>query len=117
MTMPMDNWKTQVKRGYLELCLLLLIQRHGRLYGFDLLEKLKAQGLPLKEGTLYPLLSRMAEEGSLSTVWETENLAGHPRKFYSLTKAGQASLSEMTVEFERMVRAYQDLQSPKKKGK
>lgn len=112
MTQAIQNWKTQIRKGYLELCILLLIQKHERLYGFDLLEKLKAIDLELKEGTLYPLLSRMTTEGVLQAVWETENLKGHPRKFYSLTPDGTKLLSEMSTEFSKMVEIFE---SSKKK--
>jgi PadR family transcriptional regulator PadR len=105
----LDNWKTQIRKGYLELCLLLLIQRHKRLYGFELLEKLAQADLPLKEGTLYPLLNRMTADGTLHAVWETENLKGHPRKFYSLTKEGTRLLQEMRTEFGRMVEIFEAL--------
>src|SRR5580698_9266903 len=98
MTDSLDNWRTQVKKGYLELCLLLVIQKHKRLYGFDLLERLKEINLPLKEGTLYPMLNRMTEDKTLQAVWETENLKGHPRKFYSLTKSGLKQLEDMKQE-------------------
>lgn len=106
----MDNWKTQIRKGYLELCLLLLIQRHKRIYGFDLLEKLKEADLSLKEGTLYPMLNRMTSEGTLQAVWETENVKGHPRKFYSLTKDGTRMLDEMTVEYGKMVSIFKQMQ-------
>ena len=105
----MDNWKIQIRKGYLELCILLLIRRHGKLYGFDLIEKLVAAELPVKEGTLYPLLARMTADGLLSAVWETENLKGHPRKFYSLTRAGDRALDEMGDEFARMVQIFRRL--------
>lgn len=101
-----ENWKAQVKRGYLQLCILLLIQQKQRLYGFELLENLEEAGLPVKEGTLYPLLNRMAVDKTLRSVWETENISGHPRKFYSLTKEGTELLVEMQLEFERMVQIY-----------
>ncbi|HMN67617.1 MAG TPA: helix-turn-helix transcriptional regulator [Bdellovibrionales bacterium] len=103
MQLSLDNWRVQVKKGYLELCLLLLIRKHRRLYGLELLEKMDQLELSLKEGTLYPLLSRMTEDGLLQANWETENLKGHPRKFYSLTKKGQQALGEMQEEFERMI--------------
>lgn len=95
MQLTLDNWRVQVKKGYLELCLLLLIRRHKRMYGLELLEKLGSLDLALKEGTLYPLLNRMTDDGLLASTWETENLKGHPRKFYSLTKRGVQSLIEM----------------------
>jgi PadR family transcriptional regulator PadR len=110
MAGQIENWKTQIRKGYLELCILLLIQTHKRVYGFDLLEKLEGVGLPLKEGTLYPLLNRMTIDGTLSAMWETEQLKGHPRKFYSLTKTGQKLLEEMAEEFEKMLETFESIQ-------
>jgi PadR family transcriptional regulator PadR len=101
----LENWKTQIRKGYLELCLLALIRRHGRLYGFDLIDRLRDLDLEVKEGTLYPMLSRMTTEGMLAASWETENVKGHPRKFYCLTPVGGRLLEGMNEEFERMVGA------------
>ncbi len=109
MSDEIDNWKTQVRKGYLELCILLLIQQHKRLYGFDLLEKLGEANLPLKEGTLYPMLNRMTVDKTLASVWETENVKGHPRKFYSLTKDGTKLLDDMKTEFEKMVQIFKKI--------
>ncbi len=105
-----ENWKTQVRKGYLELCILLLIQKHKRLYGFDLLERLSEFDLQLKEGTLYPMLNRMTTDGVLQSVWETENIKGHPRKFYSLTKDGVKQLDDMKDEFEKLVKIFKSVQ-------
>lgn len=105
----LSNWKTQIRKGYLELCILSLISRHQRLYGFDLLEKLREVDLEMKEGTLYPLLSRMTNDGVLKAIWETENLKGHPRKFYSLTKSGITLLDEMKKEFVRMIDIFESV--------
>ncbi len=109
MTNSTDNWKTQIRKGYLELCILMLIKQQHKVYGFDLLEKLSNISLDVKEGTLYPLLNRMSADGLLTAVWETENLKGHPRKFYSLTKYGTRFLAEMNIEFEQMIEIYKQL--------
>jgi PadR family transcriptional regulator, regulatory protein PadR len=109
-----DNWKTQIRKGYLELCILLLIRRQKKVYGFDLLERLSAASLDVKEGTLYPLLNRMSAEGQLTATWETEKLKGHPRKFYSLTKEGSRFLDEMDREFDQMVAIYRRLAKQEK---
>lgn len=109
MAVSTDNWKTQIRKGYLELCILSLIRTQKRVYGFDLIEKLTAADLPLKEGTVYPLLNRMTADGLLSATWDTENLKGHPRKFYSLTRDGSRVLDEMTEEFDRMVKILRQL--------
>jgi PadR family transcriptional regulator PadR len=93
----------QVKKGYLELCLLTVIRKNKRMYGLELLERLSQLEMPLKEGTLYPLLNRLTDEGLLQSTWETENLKGHPRKFYALTKRGVLALGEMEEEFNKMV--------------
>lgn len=112
MGSELDNWKTQIRKGYLELCLLLLVQKHNRIYGLELIEKLSASGLPTKEGTLYPILSRLTADGILSSVWETENLKGHPRKFYSLTKDGAKFLAQMESDFEEIVKIYKGIKKP-----
>jgi PadR family transcriptional regulator, regulatory protein PadR len=101
--MDLDNWRTQIRKGYLEFCLLLLIRKHGRVYGLELLQQMESLQLPLKEGTLYPLLNRLTDDGFLRSVWDTESAKGHPRKFYSLTKRGETSLQEMSGEFTKLV--------------
>lgn len=105
----LTNWKAQIRRGYLELCILLLIQQYERIYGFDLLEKLKEIDIDMKEGTLYPLLNRMTTDSVLKAVWVTENVKGHPRKFYSLTKEGSKLLEEMKNEYIRMNNIFEKL--------
>lgn len=103
------NWKVQIRKGYLELCILLLIQQHKRLYGFDLLEKLRDVELDLKEGTVYPLLNRMTNDNVLKAVWETEQVKGHPRKFYSLTPSGTKLLESMKLEFANTIKIFNQL--------
>jgi PadR family transcriptional regulator PadR len=103
MTEGFENWRTQIRKGYLELCILVVVLRKKRCYGLELIEDLASQGVPLKEGTLYPLLNRLTEDKMLSASWETEQAKGHPRKFYSLTKQGLKTLEDMREEFDRMV--------------
>ena len=109
MAGSLDNWKTQIRKGYLELCILLVIQQRQRVYGFDLIDQLAKASIELKEGTLYPMLNRMSADGLLSSMWETENVKGHPRKFYSLTKEGAAFLNQLSSEFSEMISIYKKL--------
>lgn len=111
MVSSTDNWKTQIRKGYLELCILLIIKRERRVYGFDLLEKMAAVSLDVKEGTLYPLLNRMSTDGLLSSTWDTENLKGHPRKFYALTREGIRFLDELSDEFDQMIAIYTEVRN------
>ncbi len=106
----LDNWKTQIRKGYLELCLLMLIKKHKKIYGFDLLEKLQEADLSVKEGTLYPMLNRMSAEHILDAVWNMENIKSHPRKFYSLTDKGNQLLKEMRTEFKKILVIFEKLE-------
>ncbi len=117
MAEDIGNWKTQIRKGYLELCILVLIKRLNRVYGFDLLERLSACDLEVKEGTVYPLLNRMTTDRILKSAWVTENIKGHPRKFYSLTDHGEKALNEMKIEFSRMVGIFEELKNLKKPPK
>jgi PadR family transcriptional regulator, regulatory protein PadR len=110
-----EKWKSQVRKGYLELCVLLLIDGSAEAYGFDIMDTLKESGVDVSEGTLYPLLARMVREGGLSSVWKTEGL-GHPRKYYCLTEGGRSLLGLMGEEFAKNFEAYESLEA-RRKGK
>lgn len=107
----LENWKTQIKKGYLELCILELIARSKRIYGFDIMEKLRECGLDVKEGTLYPLLNRMLAEEVLKATWDTSEIKGHPRKYYALTARGSKTLQDMKTEYNDMMRIYQTIET------
>ena len=109
MAGSIDNWKVQIRKGYLELCILMVIRQKKTVYGFDLIEQLAKAGIDLKEGTLYPLLNRMSADGLLGAVWDIENIKGHPRKFYSLTKEGHKFLGQSEDEFLQMITIFKDL--------
>src|SRR3954466_4706327 len=89
-----SNTKSQMRKGILEFCALLIISR-GRIYASEILLKLKDADLIVVEGTLYPLLSRLRTAGLLDHSWE-ESKSGPPRKYYTLTDKGKEALKELT---------------------
>ncbi len=95
-----EKWKSQFRKGFLELCILELLAEEGRSYGLQIMESLRVAGIDVSEGTLYPLLMRMTKDGSIISSWETPDI-GHPRKYYSITTGGQNLLSNMLEEYER----------------
>jgi PadR family transcriptional regulator PadR len=99
-----EKWRSQFRKGFLELCLLQLISHSGRSYGLEMMEHLKVAGIEVTEGTLYPLLMRMTRDGSIVATWDTPGV-GHPRKYYSVTVAGAALLEAMLEEYDRSDRA------------
>ncbi len=91
--MNIDNAKSQMRKGMLEYCVLLLLD-HNRAYASDIIQQLKEAELLVVEGTLYPLLSRLKKEGLLQYEWE-ESRQGPPRKYYALTDTGEEVLKEL----------------------
>ncbi len=69
----------------------------GRLYGLDIIRFLEQHSqLVLAEDTIYPILNRLKADGLLASEWvETE--AGHPRKYYSLTRIGRERARQMAA--------------------
>lgn len=88
-----NNYQAQMRKGFLDFCILLVISKE-KVYASDILEELKGANLLVVEGTLYPLLSRLKASGLLAYEW-VESESGPPRKYYSLTSKGRAALKEM----------------------
>lgn len=99
----MENSKTQMRRGVLEYSILLVLQ-NGDEYPSSIIQKLKDANLIVVEGTLYPLLVRLKNQGFLSYRWE-ESTQGPPRKYYSITLSGMAQLQELDASWEELSRS------------
>ena len=95
--MSLDDWQEQLRRGTLELAVLLAIAPGAR-YGLEILRHLEFADLVLAEGTIYPLLARLEREGLLHAKW-VEGEGPRPRKYYQLTPAGRARMKKMSDEF------------------
>ena len=67
--MNIDNAKSQMRKGMLEYCVLLLLRRQPS-YANDIIKQLKDADLIVVEGTLYPLLSRLKKDGLLTYEWQ-----------------------------------------------
>jgi PadR family transcriptional regulator PadR len=90
----------ELKRGSIELIVLHLLSS-GESYGYEIVSKLtEATGgaLEVTDGTLYPVLYRLERAGWVEVRWDTPE-RGVPRKYYRLTKAGEAELEQLTREW------------------
>lgn len=98
----MNNEKThaQMRKGVLELCILSVIS-DSEVYTSDILFSLKEAELLVVEGTIYPLLTRLKNEGLLSYRWE-ESTGGPPRKYYRLTEDGKKELGELKTAWAEL---------------
>jgi PadR family transcriptional regulator, regulatory protein PadR len=87
----MDSRRSQLLRGVLDLCL-LAVMREGPAYGYEMTKRLRARGLStVGEGSIYPLLGRLERDGLVETRRAASN-GGPPRKYYSLSAAGEHAL-------------------------
>jgi PadR family transcriptional regulator PadR len=101
--MPPDQpHDPQLLKGVLSLLLLhLLAQRES--YGYEVVQRLHAIGLPgVLEGTVYPALARLEREGCLTTRLVPSS-SGPARKYYLPTKAGRDSLAAGTASWTALV--------------
>ena len=101
--MNIENTKAQMKKGVLDFCILSVLSS-GDQYPSEIIEKLKDAKLIVVEGTLYPLLMRLKNDGLLSYRWE-ESLSGPPRKYYKLTPVGKQYLKELKTSWNELVEA------------
>ena len=81
--MNVDNAKSQMRKGMLEYCIMLLLKRRA-CYANDIIGQLQDADMIIMEGTLYPLLNRLKKDGILKYEWQ-ESTSGPPRKYYTLT--------------------------------
>ena len=82
-----------MRKGVLEFCILSVLKVKDA-YTSEILETLKEAKLLVVEGTVYPLLTRLKNEGLLLYRWE-ESTSGPPRKYYGLTDVGKDFLKEL----------------------
>lgn len=83
---------SQLKRGTLELCVLCVLSRQD-CYGYELVNTI-SESMLVTEGTIYPLLKRLKDDGSI-TSYLAESNEGPPRKYYRITEQGAAKKNEL----------------------
>ena len=102
-----DKYESQMKKGVLDMLVLKLLAKE-EMYGYQIISELKQQSegrFTLKEGTLYPVLYRLEDDGLVESKWsEVKEKKQVPRKYYVITNKGRQEL----VEIEKLWRAIQN---------
>lgn len=96
----------QFKKGVLELCVLVLLDKQDR-YGYELVQKISEQ-IDISEGSVYPLLRRLTKEGYFTTYLK-ESSEGPPRKYYKLTDGGKVFLHDLLDEWKDFTKGVNQL--------
>jgi PadR family transcriptional regulator PadR len=94
-----DKLLVQMRRGSIEYCVLALLESEDR-YGFDITRELaSAGGLVTSEGTVYPLLTRLRNDGLVDTYWK-DSSEGPKRRYYRITKIGRQALESFIEQWK-----------------
>lgn len=95
-----EQTDTQMRKGMLTYCVLLLCSQ-GKVYTSDIIKQLRQAEMIVVEGTLYPLLNRLAKDGILGYEWQ-ESEQGPPRKYYWLTDDGKSAASGLKKKYHQL---------------
>jgi PadR family transcriptional regulator PadR len=95
-----DVMNTQLKKGILELCVLAVLDKKD-CYGYELVNEI-SKNIEISEGTIYPILRRLNQEGYFTTYLQ-ESQEGPPRKYYKLTNLGKSIKQDLLNEWNELV--------------
>lgn len=107
--MNIEDWKSQIKRGTLEFCILMMIKQKPT-YGYEMISILeKYPILAVKENTIYPLLRRLQKDELIVSSWQESTEGLPPRKYYSITDSGLAYIGAMAAEWDNLLNAISEI--------
>lgn len=100
-----EKYERQMKKGVLDMLVLQLLLEKKK-YGYQLIAELREKGgdiFGLKEGTLYPILYRLEDDGLIESRWSEAENRQPPRKYYLMTDRGRTALKEIYQVWCRIV--------------
>lgn len=101
-----DKYERQMKKGALDMLVLKLLSGEAK-YGYQIIQELREKSgetFLLKDGTLYPILYRLEDDGLIAGKWSEAEGKQPARKYYVITDAGRSALSEIQAVWERITR-------------
>lgn len=97
----LDKLTLELRRGVITLA--VLSQLDEEQYGYSLIQRLGVLGLKVEQGTLYPLLRRLEDQGLLQSNWRVEE--SRPRRYYYISPAGKNLLPALKMEWDALLQA------------
>jgi PadR family transcriptional regulator PadR len=92
----MNRHRQEMRRGSLVMVVLILLKEEH--YGYSLRKKLMSMGIEIEEGTLYPMIRRLADNGFLNSHWLEAD--GRRKRYYLLSGEGKVLLLELTEQWQ-----------------
>lgn len=105
---------SKLLKGSLATIVMRLLEEQEKMYGYEITQKVKeltAGEFKITEGALYPTLHKLEAEGYLST--ETKMVDNRVRKYYTLTREGNAAAKSRVAELEEFIVHLQKVLNPK----
>lgn len=99
-----DKYERQMKKGVLDMLVLKLIEPEPK-YGYQIIQEMKGKSSEiflLKDGTLYPILYRLEEDGLVESRWSEPSGKQVSRKYYEITSNGRATLGQITAVWKHI---------------
>lgn len=103
-------YSKELLKGTLEVIVLKLLSEHGKMYGYELSQKVKEQTegkIHLKDGSLYPALHKLTKDGILT--YEEVNIGKRVRKYYKLTSKGEQQKVTLVDEMRDFIRTIENI--------
>lgn len=103
-------YSKELLRGTFKTIVLKLLAEHGRMYGYEITQKMKDMSdekITITEGSLYPLLHKLEHDGVLAT--EIEKIGKRTRRYYKLTEQGSGLAQQMVEEFKDFMQTMKNI--------
>jgi DNA-binding PadR family transcriptional regulator len=97
MVIDISPFETEMNRGFLQVLVLVLLERD--MYGYSMVKQLEEKGYTVEENTLYPLLRRLEKKGLIKSKWDVSK--DRPRKFYIITKDGRTVRNQLLAIWQQ----------------
>lgn len=103
----LENTTLELRRGVITLA--ILSQLRDEHYGYSLIKLLNEKGLEIDQGTVYPLLRRLQDNGLLDSEWNVEG--ARPRRYYQISADGLKVLEALQIEWNKLVKVMKGMLS------
>ncbi len=99
-----EKYERQMKKGVLDMLVLKLLESEPK-YGYQIIQEMKEKSgeiFLLKDGTLYPVLYRLEEDGLVVSKWREPIGRQVPRKYYQITASGKQTLGQIQARWKQI---------------
>jgi len=101
------QFSKEILKGAIDPIVLSILHTYGESYGYELVQRIKEKSdgiFDLREGTVYPLLYRLEDQGLITSEYKS-TITSKPRRYYQITKSGEKLLEDKKTEYSSFMKA------------